>query len=701
MGFFGSKIKQEQIDEIVKIIENIIEGDFDTPISTSGADTLTPILRILKKLQDKNIKQYTSETLFRKEMSSILNNVVNGKLDERITLDSFQEGGLKTTCKEINAILDAIVAPLKVTSNYIELISKGDIPAPITTDYKGEYLVIRNNLNGLIQTANGLLEQTNVVIQAAAVGALDKRADATSFQGGWNQLIKGFNDAFVNVADPLKVTSDYINQIASGIIPAPITTDYKGEYLVIRNNLNTLVKMMGDLLKETDILIQGAAVGELDKRANADMFQGGWKQLVIGVNDTVKNIAEPMKVTSDYINQIASGIIPAQITTDYKGEYLVIRNNLNTLVKMMGDLLKETGALIDGAASGDLNKRANATQFQGGWNELVVGVNQIIDGIVLPVNEAVDVLKEMEKGDLTKTVKGDYKGQLKDFKDTVNNTLEKLSQVISEVNSAASNIASASEEVSATAQNMSQASAEQAASVEETSASIEEMSASINQNTENAKVTDGMATQASSEAVRGGEAVKETVSAMKSIAGKIGIIDDIAYQTNLLALNAAIEAARAGEHGKGFAVVAAEVRKLAERSQIAAQEISELAEGSVDMAESAGKLLDTIVPSIKKTSDLVQEITAASEEQSTGVNQINVAVNQLNQVTQQNAASSEELAATSEQMSAQAAQLQELMSFFIVEGATSVSNVTRKSPVKKATMSTSKHVHDENEFVHF
>ena len=610
MGFFGSKIKQEQIDEIVKIIENIIEGDFDTPISTSGADTLTPILRILKKLQDKNIKQYTSETLFRKEMSSILNNVVNGKLDERITLDSFQEGGLKTTCKEINAILDAIVAPLKVTSNYIELISKGDIPAPITTDYKGEYLVIRNNLNGLIQTANGLLEQTNVVIQAAAVGALDKRADATSFQGGWNQLIKGFNDAFVNVADPLKVTSDYINQIASGIIPAPITTDYKGEYLVIRNNLNTLVKMMGDLLKET-------------------------------------------------------------------------------------------GALIDGAASGDLNKRANATQFQGGWNELVVGVNQIIDGIVLPVNEAVDVLKEMEKGDLTKTVKGDYKGQLKDFKDTVNNTLEKLSQVISEVNSAASNIASASEEVSATAQNMSQASAEQAASVEETSASIEEMSASINQNTENAKVTDGMATQASSEAVRGGEAVKETVSAMKSIAGKIGIIDDIAYQTNLLALNAAIEAARAGEHGKGFAVVAAEVRKLAERSQIAAQEISELAEGSVDMAESAGKLLDTIVPSIKKTSDLVQEITAASEEQSTGVNQINVAVNQLNQVTQQNAASSEELAATSEQMSAQAAQLQELMSFFIVEGATSVSNVTRKSPVKKATMSTSKHVHDENEFVHF
>jgi methyl-accepting chemotaxis protein len=194
------------------------------------------------------------------------------------------------------------------------------------------------------------------------------------------------------------------------------------------------------------------------------------------------------------------------------------------------------------------------------------------------------------------------------------------------------------------------------------------MSASIAQNTENAKVTDGMASKAATEAAEGGEAVKRTVEAMKSIAGKIGIIDDIAYQTNLLALNAAIEAARAGEHGKGFAVVAAEVRKLAERSQVAAQEIGELAGGSVEMAERAGKLLDEMVPSIRKTSDLVQEITAASEEQSTGVGQVNTAMNQLNQATQQNASASEELAATAEEMSGQAEQLQQLVSFFKVEG---------------------------------
>ncbi|GJI92431.1 MULTISPECIES: methyl-accepting chemotaxis protein [Telluria group] len=239
-----------------------------------------------------------------------------------------------------------------------------------------------------------------------------------------------------------------------------------------------------------------------------------------------------------------------------------------------------------------------------------------------------------------------------------------LSGIVREVQSVVASLAGASQEVSATAQSLSQASSEQAAGVEETSASIEQMTASIAQNTENAKVTDGIATQAAVDATRGGEVVKATAAAMKQIASKISIIDDIAYQTNLLALNAAIEAARAHEHGKGFAVVAAEVRKLAERSQVAAQEISKVASDSVELAEQAGQMFDALVPNIRKTSDLVQEITAASEEQSSGVRQINSAVIQLSETTQLNAASSEELAATSEEMSAQAEQLGALMAVF-------------------------------------
>ena len=282
------------------------------------------------------------------------------------------------------------------------------------------------------------------------------------------------------------------------------------------------------------------------------------------------------------------------------------------------------------------------------------------------------VLIRVADGDLTVQVTtrpGDDSSALHALKTMV----DKVSNIIGEVNTASEALNNAADQVSQTAQSLSQSSSEQAASVEETTASIEEMTASINQNTENAKITDNMATKSSHEAAEGGEAVKQTVDAMKQIAGKIGIIDDIAYQTNLLALNAAIEAARAGEHGKGFAVVAAEVRKLAERSQVAAQEIGELAGSSVKMAEKAGKLLDEMVPSITKTSDLVQEIAAASQEQSAGVGQINGAMGQLNQTTQQNASASEELAATAEEMGGQAGQLQELMSFFKIDGGKSVS----------------------------
>jgi methyl-accepting chemotaxis protein len=324
---------------------------------------------------------------------------------------------------------------------------------------------------------------------------------------------------------------------------------------------------------------------------------------------------------------------------------------------------------------------------------------------------AAELVSKIAAGDMTVEVQtraGDTGSMLYAIKGMV----EKLSQIIGEVNGAATNIASASEEVSSTAQSMSQATNEQAASVEETSASVEQMGASINQNSENAKVTEGMAGQASKQATAGGVAVKETVTAMKQIAGKIGIIDDIAYQTNLLALNAAIEAARAGEHGKGFAVVAAEVRKLAERSQIAAQEIGELASGSVSKAEEAGKLLDEIVPAINKTSDLVQEITAASEEQSSGAAQINTAMNQLNTITQQNASSTEELAATAEEMSGQAEQLQQLMSYFKVSGGGapvakhSVSHASASKPAAKQFKGATKLVvsrasHDESEFVKF
>jgi methyl-accepting chemotaxis protein len=355
----------------------------------------------------------------------------------------------------------------------------------------------------------------------------------------------------------------------------------------------------------------------------------------------------------------------AFLAAEYQTAAVEYRKRVNALIDFQGQLMDQSG------------EAANKTFEQSRITTLITAAIALLlsfgmgfwvtRGITQPLREVVGVADELAQGNLTVKITADSKDETGLLKQSMANMVGKLASIITDVNTAAEALNNAAGQVSQTSQSLAQSSSEQAASVEETTASIEQMTASISQNTENARVTDNMASKSAVEAAEGGAAVKDTVDAMKQIAGKIGIIDDIAYQTNLLALNAAIEAARAGEHGKGFAVVAAEVRKLAERSQVAAQEIGKLADSSVTMAEKAGTLLDEMVPSIRKTSDLVQEIAAASQEQSAGVGQINGAMGQLNQATQQNASASEELAATAEEMGGQASQLQQLMAFFKID----------------------------------
>ncbi|MBK7002535.1 MAG: HAMP domain-containing protein [Rhodoferax sp.] len=368
------------------------------------------------------------------------------------------------------------------------------------------------------------------------------------------------------------------------------------------------------------------------------------------------------------------------VVVKVRSEQDVLAKSLIDVNRAIAKLVNDANSLAEATVAGRLQARIDVANHKGDYRKLAEGLNSVMIAVNTPVQELQTVLNAMEDGDLTQSMKRSYEGTWDDLKSASNNMIKKLVQVVSDVNTGALALASASSEVSSTAQALSQAASEQAAGVEETSASIEQMTSSIAQNTENAKVTEGMASKAAKDAADGGESVNATVTAMKQIAKKIRIIDDIAAQTNLLALNAAIEAARAGDHGKGFAVVAAEVRKLAERSQVAAQEIGEVATNSVELAEKAGKLLEQMVPSIRKTADLVQEIAAASNEQSSGVGQINSVVSQLSQTTQQNASGSEELAATSEDMSSQAEQLQNTMAFFKLVEATDSSRASAHSP---------------------
>jgi len=522
----------------------------------------------------------------------------------------------------------------------------------------------------LIDTLQSMRAEMNHMRAEHDKGDIDVVIDEQKFEGDFRAMARGVNTMVGSHIAVKKLAMGVIGEFGRGNFDAPMDK-LPGKKAFINETIEQVRSNLKGLIAEMNRMSTEHDKGDIDVVIDVQRFDGDFRTMAQGVNNMVGSHVAVKKLAMGVIQEFGRGNFDAPLDK-LPGKKAFINETIETVRGNLKALIVDTTMLSEAAEGGRLEVRADASRHTGDFRRIVDGVNGTLDAIVTPLQEVQKVLTLIEGGDMTHIILGDYQGAFAELKGAVNGTVAKLVETLTEVSSASDALRGSAEQVSSTAQALSQAASEQAAGVEETSASMEQMTASISQNTENAKVTDGMATKAAGEAAEGGEAVRSTVTAMKQIAQKIGIIDDIAYQTNLLALNAAIEAARAGEHGKGFAVVAAEVRKLAERSQVAAQEIGTVASSSVELAEKAGKLLDSIVPNIKKTSDLVQEITAASEEQSSGVGQINSAVAQLSHTTQLNASSSEELAATAEEMSGQAEQLQETMSFFKLPGSKAV-----------------------------
>ncbi|WLS10885.1 methyl-accepting chemotaxis protein (plasmid) [Shinella sumterensis] len=386
--------------------------------------------------------------------------------------------------------------------------------------------------------------------------------------------------------------------------------------------------------------------------------------IALGINSGLRKIREAAE-------SVAIGDLDQTISVKTNDE---IRDLVSTINVMTGNL-RETANIADQIGKGDLSVTPKPLSDKDTLGHAMLGM-------VVNLRNTATIADQIANGDLTVTPK-----PLSD-KDTLGLSLEsmveRLRGVVADALSAANNVSSGSQELSSSSETLSQGATEQASSAEEASASMEEMAANIKQNADNAAQTEKIARQSAKDAEASGEAVGRAVGAMRTIAEKISIVQEIARQTDLLALNAAVEAARAGEHGRGFAVVASEVRKLAERSQAAAAEISTLSGETVSVATEAGDMLTRLVPDIRKTAELISEISAACREQDIGASQINEAIQQLDKVTQQNAGASEEMSGTSEELAAQAEELQASIAFFRVDLSSSAQAAAQRRPAPVA-----------------
>ncbi|TEB04924.1 Methyl-accepting chemotaxis protein II [Pelotomaculum schinkii] len=601
---------------------------------------------------------------------------VEGRLDTRADVTK-HNGDFRKVVEGVNKTLDAVIGPLNVAAEYVDLISKGNIPPKITDTYQGDFNEVKNNLNGCIDVVNGLLKEVEHLIQAVQDGKLDTRGQAAAFAGDWGELVGGMNGMMEAVCNPVNELIAVLKRMAVNDLTKRMDQEYSGAWDDLKkatNDVNarmtrireTVINISNGSLIDLEVykkigrrsendglvpgfikmieaiqklagdanMLAGAAVeGKLDTRADAVRHDGEYRKIIDGVNRMMDAVINPIHEAAGCLKEMADGNLDVRVAGNYKGDHAIIKNALNTTLEALNKIIKE---------------------------------------------EAVRCLQEIAEGNLDVAITGDYKGDYACIKDALNKTVNDLNESLGQISIAIEQVNTGAWQVSESSQALSQGAAESAGALEELTSSMQEMNSQTKQNAENAMQANQLATQARGTAEKGNEQMAQMVKAMSdinesaaNISKIIKAIDEIAFQTNILALNAAVEAARAGKHGKGFTVVAEEVRNLAQRSAKAAKETAEMIEGSIKktevgarIAEETSRALEEIVLGTTKVTDLISEIASASKEQALGIGQINEGLNQVDQVTQQNSAGSEELAAASEEMSSQAAIVKQMLDKF-------------------------------------